>query len=155
MAIENDIAFLERSPMLRLMGRSALRIVAIGSENRYVHGGEVLFRMDDVADSAYLVQEGRFSLTTKEGDDARDHLVGPGFLLAEFALLTETRHPYTATAIEPSTVIRISRSLFVKTLDGFPDAARRVRDHVAARAEQAIVDLLAVRRSLESSGQKR
>jgi CRP-like cAMP-binding protein len=155
MAIENDIAFLERSALLRLLGRSALRIIAIGSENRYVHGGEVLFRTDEPADSGFLIQEGYFSLTATEGDDSRDNVVGPGFLLAEFALLTETHHQYTATAIEPSTVIRISRSLFLKTLEGFPDAARRLRDHVAARAEQSITDLLAVRRILEPGGQKR
>ena len=40
MAIENDIAFLERSALLRLLGRAALRIIAIGSENRYVSSTE-------------------------------------------------------------------------------------------------------------------
>lgn len=154
MAIENDIALLERSALLRLLGRAALRIIAIGSENRYVHGGEVLFRKDDPIDSAFLIQEGYFSLTATDDDDSRDNVVGPGFLMGEFGLFTETHHQFTATAIEPSTVIRISRSLFLKTLDGFPDAARRLRDHVATRAEQAVTDLLAVRRILEP-GQKR
>lgn len=155
MAIESDIAFLERSALLRLLGRAALRIIAIGSENRYVHGGEVLFRKDEPADSGFLIQEGYFSLTAADGDDSRDNVVGPGFMMAEFAVFAETHHQFTATAIEPSTVIRISRSLFLKTLDGFPDAARRLRDHVATRAEQAVTDLLAVRRILEPGGQKR
>ncbi len=44
MTIEDDIAFLERVPTLRLLGREALRVLAIGAENRYVHGGEVLFK---------------------------------------------------------------------------------------------------------------
>ena len=35
MTIEDDIAFLERIPSLRLLGRDALRILAIGAESRY------------------------------------------------------------------------------------------------------------------------
>ena len=43
MTIEDDIKFLERVPLLRLVGRAGLRIIAIGAEQRYVHGGEILF----------------------------------------------------------------------------------------------------------------
>ena len=39
MTIEDDIAFLERVPALAILGRDALRILAIGSESRYVHEG--------------------------------------------------------------------------------------------------------------------
>ena len=34
MPIEHDVEFLERVPMLRLIGRAGLRIVAIGAEQR-------------------------------------------------------------------------------------------------------------------------
>ena len=43
MSIEDDIAFLERVPTLALLGRDALRILAIGAESRYLHDGNVLF----------------------------------------------------------------------------------------------------------------
>ena len=43
MSIEDDIIFIERVPTLRMLGRDALRILAIGAESRYVHKGEVLF----------------------------------------------------------------------------------------------------------------
>jgi CRP-like cAMP-binding protein len=42
-------------------------------------------------------------------------------------------------------VVRISRSLFLKMLDGYPDAARRLRDSLMARTEQATSDLHGVR----------
>src|SRR5262249_40848807 len=42
MTIEDDIAFFERVPTLSILGRQALRILAIGAETRYIHGGEVL-----------------------------------------------------------------------------------------------------------------
>jgi CRP-like cAMP-binding protein len=64
MSIEDDIAFFERVPTLALLGRPALRILAIGAESRYVHGGEVLFKAGERADAGLVVQEGSFSLAT-------------------------------------------------------------------------------------------
>jgi CRP-like cAMP-binding protein len=66
-------------------------------------------------------------------------------LLGELALMTDTVRPATATALEPATVIRISRTLFLKMLDGYPDAARRLRDSMAVRADQAARDMARAR----------
>ena len=150
MTIEDDIAFLERVPSFSILGRDALRIVAIGAENRYVHSGEVLFSAGDPADAGYIVQDGSFQLSigTLEADAAAV-TVKRGALLGELALLTETTRPVTATAAEPSTVIRVPRSLFLKMLEGYPDAARRLRDHIATRTTQAAEDMIKVRSTLD------
>jgi len=140
MSIEDDIKFLERVPMLRLVGRAGLRIIAIGAEQRYVHGGEILLHKNSHADSGYVVQEGAFTLTT-DPERGPVQTAGPGILLAEMALMAETDYGMTATAATPSTVMRIPRSLFMKTLEGYPDAARRIRDHIATQAEQSARDL--------------
>jgi CRP-like cAMP-binding protein len=127
MTIEDDIGFLERVPTLRLLGRGALRILAIGAESRFVTTGAVLFAAGEDADGGFVVQQGSFSLQPEAARGA-EMIAGPGTLLGEAALLTETKRPATATAREPSTVIRISRALFLKMLEGFPDAAYRLRD---------------------------
>jgi CRP-like cAMP-binding protein len=75
--------------------------------------------------------------------------VGPGVLLGELALVTETRRPVTAIALEPSIVMRITRSLFRKVLEGFPEAARLMRDRLAERANAATDELYAVRDLLD------
>ena len=147
MSIEDDIRFLEGIPGLAMLGREPLRIVAIGAESRYIHGGEVLFRRGDAADAAYVVQEGSFRLSPDEKPD-RGETVGPGTLIGDIALLTETKRPVTATACEPSTVMRIPRSLFVKTLESYPDAARRLRDNLLTRTEQATREMRKVRGKL-------
>jgi CRP-like cAMP-binding protein len=153
MTIEDDIAFLERVPSFAILGREALRILAIGAESRYVHGGEVLFTVGEPADAGYVVQEGSFTLRSDSGESsAIDLKVTRGALLGELALLTETTRHVTATAIEPSTVIRVPRSLFLKMLEGFPDAARRLRDHIAARTNQAANDMINVRATLDPRG---
>jgi CRP-like cAMP-binding protein len=147
-SIEDDIAFIERVPTLRMLGRTALRILAIGAESRYVHQGEVLFNAGDATDCGYVIQEGSFGLTTKSVGEV---IAGPGTLLGELALIAETKRPATATAREPSTVIRISRSLFLKMLEGYPEAADILRDQIAARARQALAEMTDVRAMLDTS----
>ncbi len=134
MSIENDIAFLDQIPILQRLGAPALRILAIGAEGYRVEAGQVLFRAGDVADGAYVIQQGSFALQPRAGK--ADVVAGPGTLLGESALLAETTRPATATAREDSTVLRISRTMFLKMLEGYPDAARRLRDEIAARADQ-------------------
>jgi CRP-like cAMP-binding protein len=137
MAIEDDIAFLERIPSFALLGRPALRILAIGAESRRLHVEEVLFYAGDQADSGYVVQDGALVLKPNTSEEtAQEVIVGPGALLGELALLIDTVRPVTAKAIERATVIRISRSLFLKMLEGFPDAARRLRGSLGPNSEQ-------------------
>ena len=154
MTIEDDIAFFERVPTLGLMGRQALRILAIGAESRYVHSGEVLYAAGDEADSGYVVQEGSFSLSPREADGGTAVTVGRGTLLGELALFTETARPVTATALEPSTVLRIPRTLFLKMLEGYPDAAKRLRDMIEARTDQSAREIYNVRNTLDQAGRK-
>ena len=152
MTIEDDIAFFERVPTLGLLGRDALRILAIGAESRYVHGGEKLFGAGDEADAGYVIQEGSFSLATGVAEEAEPMVVGRGTLIGELALITETTRPATATAREPSTVLRIPRSLFLKMLDGYPSAAAKLRDILATRSNQSTADIYAVRGILDGGG---
>ena len=148
MTIEDDIGFFERVPTLSLLGRQALRILAIGAETRYIHGGEVLFYAGDEADGGFVIQEGRFSLASSE--DAGTITVGPFTLLGEVALFTETQRPATATALEPSTVLLIPRELFIKMLDSFPDAARKLREILAKRLDISAREIDNVRAVLDA-----
>jgi CRP-like cAMP-binding protein len=154
MTIEDDISFFERVPTLSQLGRQALRILAIGAESRYIHGGEVLFNAGDEADGGFVIQEGRFSLSSDEFGEGRDVTVGPFTLLGEVALFTETRRPTTATALEPSTVMCIPRPLFLKMLESFPDAARSLRDILATRLDQSVREVSNVRAILDAHERK-
>ena len=149
MTIEDDIVFFERVPTLGLLGRDALRILAIGAESRYVHGGEVLFSVGDDADAGFVIQEGSFNLASGHAGD-EPFVVGRGALIGELALITETTRPATATALEPSTVLRIPRGLFLKMLDGFPSAAEKLRDILTTRSNQSTVDIYNVRGILDA-----
>ena len=58
--------------------------------------------------------------------------------------------PTTATALEPSTVLRIPRPLFIKMLDSFPEAARKLREILASRLDQSAREFHNVRAALDA-----
>jgi CRP-like cAMP-binding protein len=139
MSIEDDVALLERVPTLRLLGTTALRMLAIGSEQRQVARGDTLFNAGDDADAGFIVQRGAFRIQ----DGGRAEIVaGPGALIGELALVIAMQRPSTAIALEHSSVIRVARSLFQRVLESDPAAARRLRDEFATRTSQIASDLL-------------
>lgn len=155
MSIEDDIACLEAVSTFRLLGSNALRMLAIGCESRELDEGEVLFTAGEPADCGYVIQDGAFQLepgrnySVGRNDGPEVTIAGPGVLLGELALIIEIKRPVTATAVEPATVMRITRNLFRKTLEGFPDAAERLRDHMAERTHNTAVEISEVRDALD------
>src|SRR6266852_1953254 len=139
MSIEDDVALLERVPTLRLLGTAALRMLAIGSEQRDVARGDVLFNEGEDADAGFIVQRGAFRL---EDGGGAEIVAGPGALLGELALVVAMQRPSTAIAMEHSSVIRVARSLFQRVLESDPAAARRLRDEFANRTSQISSDIL-------------
>lgn len=138
MSIEDDVVLLEQVPTLRLLGNTALRMLAIGSEQRDFARGDQLFNAGDEADAGYVVQRGAFRVE----DGGAEIIAGPGALIGELALIVSMRRPSSAVAIDHSSVIRVARSLFQRVLESDPAAARRLRDELATRTSQLASDIL-------------
>jgi CRP-like cAMP-binding protein len=135
MALEDDIATLSRAPLFSLLDREALRLVAFAAENRIMRAGDVLFRKGDRSDGGYVVARGAVALDATEDGSPADFVAGPGALIGQTALFARLARPATATAREPSSVLRITPSLMRRVLEEFPTAA--------AAIEQALSDELA------------
>src|SRR5215467_11328929 len=149
MGLEDDIAFFEGVPYLAALGKQALRILAIGAETRHLQSGAVLFYAGELADGGYVVQEGSLLLEPGTLSEGKEIVVGPGTLVGELALLTNTVCQSTAIAKEPTVVVRIPRNLFRKMLEGYPAAAEKLRDSMLGRLEAWTQELGGVKRALE------
>ena len=147
MSLEDDIAFFEQVPTLAALGKQALRVLAIGAEIRHLQSGAVLFYAGELADGGYIVQEG--ALQVEPGGGGGEYMIGPGTLLGELSLLTDAVSPVTAIATEPTVVVRISRNLFRKMLEGYPAAAKRLRDMMVGRLDTWTQELEGVQRKMD------
>ena len=152
MGLEDDIAFFEQVPTFAVLGKQALRILAIGAETRHLQSGAVLFYAGELADGGYVVQEGSLRLDPGTLSEGQETIVGPGTLIGELSLLTEAVCPATAIAQEPTVVVRISRSLFRKMLEGYPAAAKKLRDIMAERLQDWTRDLENVKQAMDKRG---
>jgi len=149
MALEDDIAFFEQVPTFAVLGKQALRILAIGAETRTLQNGAVLFYAGELAEGGYVVQEGSLVLEPNSPLEGKKVIAGPGTLIGELAMLTDTVSGATAIAKGPTVVIRISRSLFRKMLEGYPAAAQKMRDMVAERVDGYARELDGVKGAME------
>ena len=149
MSLDDDIAFFAQVPTLAVLGKDALRILAIGAESRNLPSGAILFYAGELADGGYIVQDGLILLEPGTLQEGKEVTVGRGTLIGELALLTDMVCPATAIAKEPTTVIRITRNLFKKMLEGYPEAALKLRNIMAARVEEWTRDLVAVQKVMD------
>lgn len=140
MSLQDNIRKLAGNPTLRELGTDALQLIAFSADTRILRAGDVLFRLGDKSDGGFMVLSGSIAL---EDSLSRVTLVGPLALIGDTALIAETLRPCTAVARQPSSVLKISRALFHRVIEEFPDSAARLRRTLDAR-------LAMLRRDLES-----
>jgi CRP-like cAMP-binding protein len=135
MALKDDIALFMQLSIFEGLSEEHLRLLAFGAERRRLERGHVLFRQGAAADSAFVVTIGHLRLTMyspSEGERVMGE-AGPGSILTEIAMIAEAERHFTATATEESEVIRISRVLFRRMLEEYPEVAvaidRRLREN--------------------------
>jgi CRP-like cAMP-binding protein len=148
MALDDDIGILSQAPLFALLERDALRLVAFASESRTLRAGDVLFRKGDRSDGGYVVSSGAIALDAQDDGSPATFVAGPGSLIGQAALFTRIIRPATATAREPSTVIRVTPSLMRRVLEEFPDAAAAMQDAMADELNRLTQGLERVRQQL-------
>lgn len=154
MALDDDIALLARQPLLSLMERDALRLLAFAAESRILRAGDVLFRVGEPSDGAVLVISGAVALDSREDGQPAQEIVGPGALIGETALFAAVARPVTAIAREPTQVMRLSRSVMRRVLAESPASAEAIAAAVAQRLQGFVGQLTAVEQALSALDQR-
>ena len=141
MALDDDIVFLGRIPTFRVLGREAMRILAISAQTVELFGGEQLFEEGEPADGGYVVVRGAVELKSVGEASAGSVVARNGALIGETSMIVNTMRPATAVALEPTALLRIPRSVFLRTLEGEPGAAVALRDMMQGRLKATLDDL--------------
>jgi CRP-like cAMP-binding protein len=142
MALKDDIAILSRVPVFAGLGEEHLRLLAFGAERLRVGDGQVLYRQGGPADCAFVVTRGQIRLSALNRNGSGEEpqgLAEPGAMLSELAMVMATERRFTATAIGDSEVLRVTRALFHRMVEEYPDVGRMVE----ARLRQKFSDMTA------------
>ncbi len=139
MALEDDVRILAGVGLFESFTQDQLRLLAFGAENLQLAAREELFAEGDVADCAYVVSAGRIGLfRDKGGERVAIGRVGPGALIGEYALISESLRLTSALALTETELIRLNRKPFRRILEEYPDLAVALHKRVAAEF-QALV----------------
>ncbi|MGH6763390.1 MAG: cyclic nucleotide-binding domain-containing protein [Phyllobacterium sp.] len=133
MALDDDIRILGTVGLFEPLKHEQLRLLAFGAERLSLRGGRELYRENQAADCAYVVASGSIALS-RAGSSGPVPIktVGTGSILGEMALIAPTKRLTSATAEADSEVIRISRLLFRRVLEEYPEVAVALHDHITA-----------------------
>ena len=154
MALDDDMALLGRQPLLSLMERDALRLLAFAAESRILRAGDVVFRAGEPSDGAILVVSGAIAITTQEDGRPAEEIVGPGAMIGELALFTSLPRQVTAIAREPTQVMRLPRSVMRRVLGESPDSAEAIMAAIGDRLRGFVGELKAVEHALGAIDRK-
>ena len=154
MALDDDMALLGRQPLLSLMERDALRLLAFAAESRILRAGDVVFRAGEPSDGAVLVVSGAIAITTQEDGRPAEEIVGPGAMIGELALFTSLPRQVTAIAREPTQVMRLPRSVMRRVLGESPDSAEAIMTAIGDRLRGFVGELKAVEDALGAIDRK-
>lgn len=107
----------------------------------------VIFSQGNPANAVFYIQKGRVKLTvvSKQGKEAVVAILGPEDFFGEGCLAGQTIRMSTATAIEDSEVLLISKRVMVRLLRTQPTFAERFTAHLLSRNirfEEDLVDQL-------------
>ncbi len=147
MGVDDEIGRLARNPALAALEPEALRLIAFAAETKTLRAGDILFRRDEISNGGFALLAGSIALDPSGFGAATARIVRPPALIGETALLLQTRRPATAIAREPTTVMVISRQLFLRVLGEFPGSAEKLRQTLGIRLRQFTRELGEVRRS--------
>lgn len=146
MDVYQESELLQKIPVFSKLESSKLKLLAFTSEALTYSDGQILFKQNDSADSAYVIMEGEVEiLGDRDGGEMVPLLTrGKNELIGEMAALSNAPRTATIRAKGRVRVLKIPNEQFVKTLCENPEVAlgvmRELSDKLAKSHQQ--VELL-------------
>ena len=139
MALDDDIRILSGVNLFEGFTREQLRLLAFGAESMRLSAGRELFEEGSDADSAYVVSRGGIVLyRERDGEQAVVGYAGAGVMLSELALIAETKRLTSARAEVDTDLIRLSRKLFRRILEEYPEIAVLLHERIAGELQAMV-----------------
>ncbi|WP_310621836.1 cyclic nucleotide-binding domain-containing protein [Flexibacterium corallicola] len=154
MTLASNISVLKLVPILKECSEDQLRLLAFSAEEVRLPAGHRIFNEGDRADGGLVICSGRIQLETGLGASAvKQGVYAAGTLLGENALLVDAGvRPVSAVALEECSILKISRSLFLRMLQEFPEMAVRLFQEKAADFKKMTDSLSRAERRLSYAG---
>jgi CRP/FNR family transcriptional regulator, cyclic AMP receptor protein len=121
--------------------------VGNGKSTRSFRNAQVVFSQGDAADAVFFIQSGKIKLTvvSTRGKEAVVGVLGQGSFFGEGCLAAQPLRMATASAMQPSSLIRVGKGSMVALLHEEPEFAESFTAYLLSRnvrIEEDLVDQL-------------
>ena len=145
MALDDDVRILSGVGLFEGFTQEQLRLLAFGAESLKVPAGKDLFREGQPADGAFVVVRGLIDLFHEQnGERLSLGQVGPGAMLGEFALISDSNRLTGASIAVDSELMRLNRKLFRRILEEYPDVAIALHHRISAELQALVRNIEAM-----------
>ncbi len=141
MLLDKDVGILQKLPIFSGMDHEHLSMIAFSSERLLFQRGEKLMVDGQLGHAAFVVLSGAAEIIEGSGEKRRIHLVGPGAMLGELAMLVEFTFSSTAIASEELEVIELPRELIHRMMQQFPPIAEHFSLRIHGRLSKMVEQL--------------
>ena len=136
MSLREEVDLLQRIPLFANVEASKLKLLAFTSERIAFESGQVLFRQGDAGDAAYIIIEGEAEvLVSGASGPIQVAVLGRNEIVGEIAILCDVPRTATIRALQRLVCLRISKDLFLRLINEFPQIAVAVVRELASRVE--------------------
>ncbi len=136
MSLKEEVEMLRRIPFFAQVEASKLKLLAFTSERVAFEAGQVLFRQGDMGDAAYIIIEGEADvLVDTPAGPVTVATLGRNDFVGEIAILCDVPRTATVRAKVRLVTLRISKDLFLRLLNEFPQMAVAMMRELAHRLE--------------------
>jgi CRP/FNR family transcriptional regulator, cyclic AMP receptor protein len=124
--------------------RSLLARIATGKSSEDYEANQCVFAQGDAADAVFYVQSGRVKLTvvSARGKEAVVGILGRGSFFGEGCLAGQAVRMSTASALQSSTIVRVSRKMMVALFHREPEFAELFIAYLVSRNVRIEADLV-------------
>lgn len=142
MDVYQEAEQLQQVPMFSRLEPSKLKLLAFTSEALTFSDGQILFKLNDPSDSAFVIMDGEVEILAPGPDGELVALLtrGRNELIGEMAALSKSPRSATLRARGSVRALRIPNETFVKLLTDNPEVAlsvmRELSDKLAKSHQQ-------------------
>ncbi len=136
MGLQEEIVLLRNIPLFSKVEASKLKLIAFTSERVTFKAGDYLCKEGDVGKAAYILMKGRAEVTIST-PDGPFHIadLGENDIFGEVALLCDVPRTASVQAKTDISTLCISKALFFRLLEEFPQVGIEVMREMAHRLE--------------------
>lgn len=135
MGLDQEVDILRRIPLFANIEPSKLKLMAFTSERLTFAGGERLFSEGEEGDAAYIIIDGTADVVVGDEVPLTVAQVGRNDIVGEIAILCDVPRTATVVATSELTTLRITKELFFRMVQDFPEIGIEVMRVLAHRLE--------------------